>query len=232
MFTYFFQGITCFIFYILLDKFIENYIYININNKKVKINGIYYLIHFINNMIITYLTYYDVILSYTDIINFDKHNTSLLPTVMTFSLHAYHTAIYYKKFRFDDWLHHILMCIVALPIAVLANGGILLNHSLFYLTGLPGGIDYFLLFLQRNNFINKITEKKINNYINLWLRCPGCIIHAGLTMVLYSLRGNEFTYLQSCFALITGLITYWNGIYFMNQVVVNYNMTLRKEKLK
>ena len=64
MYTYFLQGIIFFIFYIILDKFITEYIYFYKDGTKQSINGIYYFIHFINNMIITYLTYNDVLLSF------------------------------------------------------------------------------------------------------------------------------------------------------------------------
>ena len=43
--------------------------------------------------------------------------------------------------------HHILMIGIALPIGWFVDSKSLLGYSLFFTTGLPGGIDYFLLFL-------------------------------------------------------------------------------------
>jgi len=32
-----------------------------------------------------------------------------------------------------------------------------------------------------------MTEKRINNFLNLWLRCPGCIAHTTLTVVGFNM---------------------------------------------
>jgi len=110
------------------------------------------------------------------------------------------------------------------------NTGRLINYSLFFTTGLPGMIDYFLLFMVKNNKLQSIFEKRINNYINLWLRSPGCISHTVLTILVYNIykntllsgRVNQFGY------LFTSSMTYWNGIYFMNKVVISYNKNYNK----
>ena len=80
------------------------------------------------------------------------------------------------------------MVFLALPLGIVSNSGFLLGYSLFFLTGIPGCIDYLLLFLTRNNFIEKITEKRINNYVNLWIRCPGCVSHTALSITAFSFK--------------------------------------------
>ena len=55
--------------------------------------------------------------------------------------------VYLKKMRFDDWLHHIIM-MFAFPLAMATDPGSLLNHAMFYLTGLPGAINYKLKLTQ------------------------------------------------------------------------------------
>ena len=199
-----------------------------------KIQGKYYLIHSINNMIIVYLTLPALIHTYTNFGNFYEYKDNLNSVILTYSLHIYHIIVYFKKLRFDDWLHHILMCGVALPLAFLSNGGSLLGHSLFFLTGLPGGIDYFLMFLNRNNFLERITEKKINSYLNLWLRCPGCIAHSTLSIIAFNMFQNilAISWFQVLACWGTTIIVYWNGIYFMNQVVENYALERHKLKYK
>ena len=126
-------------------------------NKYFKNN--YYLIHSLSNIFITYYTINDVLLTYTDFNNSFNQQVDYLPTVITYALHVYHIINYFQKLLFDDWLHHILMCGIALPIGCLSSSGRLLNHSLFYLTGPPGAINYLLLFLNRNGYIEKITQK-------------------------------------------------------------------------
>tara|TARA_B100001287_G_C22637790_1_gene508505 strand:- start:843 stop:1316 length:474 start_codon:yes stop_codon:yes gene_type:complete len=150
--------------------------------------------------------------------------------MLTFGLHIYHTIWYFKKLRFDDWMHHILSVGIALPLSMATHAGCLLGHSLFYLSGLPGMIDYFLLFLTRNKIIKRIVEKSINSNLNLWLRCPGCIAHSTLTLVGFNmLEDHQLSAYGRNTSIITAIIVFWNGIYFMNQVVVNYALIVNKK---
>ena len=199
-----------------------------------KVQGKYYLIHSLNNMIIVYLTLPSLIYTYTNFLTFYEFKSDINSVILTYSLHLYHIIIYFKKLRFDDWLHHILMCGIALPLSIFSNGGSLLGHSLFFLTGLPGGIDYFLIFLNRNNLLKRITEKRINSFLNLWLRCPGCIAHSTITILAYNTFDDIFaiSWLQVISCWLTTILVYWNGIYFMNQVVENYALERNKLKYK
>jgi hypothetical protein len=198
------------IFY-FIDKSLTNY---------TKLDGIYYLLHSIHNGAIVYLTANDV---YTSIFEFSAILTSSKNTMamdFVFALHLYHIALYWRKFRFDDWLHHILMIGVALPIGAYADSKSLLGYSLFFTTGLPGGIDYFLLFLTRNNWLNKNYEKNINSWLNTWIRSPGCISHATLSLVLTHSEYLQYS-LDWWLGISVSFLTYWNGQYFMKQVVEN-----------
>jgi len=192
-----------------------------------KYEGKYYFIHGLNNVLIVYLTYSDLISTFTNFNTVLTNNINILPSIITYSLHIYHVFVYYHKFKFDDWLHHILMG-AALFIAHQFHTGRLINYSLFFTTGLPGMIDYFLLFFVKNNKIDPIVEKKMNSWINLWIRCPGCTSHAVLTLLVYNIY-NE-TLLSGNFErfgyIFTAAITYWNGIYFMNKVIISYNNSI------
>lgn len=210
-------------FYVGLDALMPN-----------KYEGKYYFIHALNNALIVYLTYNDLILTFTEFDSVLVNHINILPSIVTYGLHTYHTFVYYHKFKFDDWLHHILMG-VALFTAHQFHTGRLINYSLFFTTGLPGMIDYFLLFLVKNNKMESLNEKKINSWINLWIRSPGCVSHAVLTLLVYNIYSK--TLLNSAFEkfgyIFTAVITFWNGIYFMNKVIISYNNAInndRKEK--
>jgi hypothetical protein len=205
-------------FYIGVDKLIGN-----------KYEGKYYLIHGINNALIAYLTFGDLVSTFTQFNTILTADISILPSIITFSLHCYHVFVYHKKFNLDDWLHHTLMG-TALVAAHCFNTGRLINYSLFFTTGLPGMIDYFLLFLVKNNKLQSIIEKRANNYINLWLRSPGCVSHAVLTFLVYNIYKETLLngYIHQVGYIFTSLITYWNGIYFMNKVVISYNNNYNK----
>ena len=124
-----------------------------------KYEGKYFLIHGLNNAFIVYLTYDDLISTFTNFNSVLTNNVNILPSIITYSLHVYHTFVYHHKFTFDDWLHHILMG-AALIIAHQFHTGRLINYSLFFTTGLPGMFDYLLLFFVKNNKIEPVFEKK------------------------------------------------------------------------
>jgi hypothetical protein len=193
--------------------------------KYTKLDGIYYLLHFVHNGIIVYLTYYDVV---NTLFNFESIFTStknVQALEFVFALHLYHLALYWQKFRFDDWLHHILMIGIALPIGTFVESRSLMGYNLFFTTGLPGGIDYFLLFLTRNNWLNKNYEKEINAWLNTWIRSPGCISHVVLTLAYSSIITPTYS-TNWWLSILVASLTFWNGQYFMRQIVEN-NITVQ-----
>lgn len=184
------------------------------------VQGVYYGLHAIHNAAIVYLTATDVWTSLTQFDSIAATPVNFDAIQLVFALHLYHIAMYYEKFRVDDWLHHGLMIGVALPMGSLLPSGSLLGYSLFFTTGLPGGIDYTILFLQRNGYISKNLQKRVNTYINVWLRSPGCVSMATLTLAHISVQKDpSLTYVIGSY--VEALLNYWNGQYFMEQVVYN-----------
>ena len=189
-------------------------------NYFTSLDGIYYLLHSLHNGVIIYLTGQEVFNTLTDFNYIHSSSKNMLALECVFALHLYHLAVYWRKFRMDDWLHHILMIGIALPIGWITNSKSLLGYSLFFTTGLPGGIDYALLFLNRNNWLNRNTEKAINAWLNTWIRSPGCISHATLTLMLISVDTIMFSYMW-WYGIIAATLTFWNGQYFMRQIIEN-----------
>lgn len=180
--------------------------------------GVYYLLHSIHNGIIVYLTASDVWGTLTNFLHVGDAPNNMEALRWVFALHFYHILLYWRKFRFDDWLHHALMIGIALPLGGLLPAGRLLGYSLFFTTGLPGGIDYLLLFLARNNLVGRHVEKWVNGWLNVWIRSPGCASHASLTVAFLSMNPSQDT-IAWFGAFLTAMLNYWNGQYFMFQVV-------------
>ncbi len=191
---------------------------------KMNVKGVYYLLHAINNGVVVHECYRDVLTCY---LNFSEYTNSSLPNnciYMTISLHLYHIIVYKNSLRFDDWLHHILMIGIIMPlVGFFHTGGIIVSHGMFYTTGLPGGIDYTLLFLNRNNIIvSRKCEKYINTILNAWIRCPGCIITSVFVLIMTQSYKNIIQTHQLFAAWCIIIILYWNGVYFMKDVLRNY----------
>lgn len=182
------------------------------------LEGVYYAIHACHNAAIVLATYKEVFISLTDFQNIGMLTPNYFAAELVFALHFYHCLYYWRKFRFDDWLHHILMIAIALPIGIYVPSGSLLGFSLFFTTGLPGGIDYFLLFLTRNKRLSRETEKRVNASLATWLRAPGCVAQAALTLAFISMQ-NTLNQNLVWLAYLTAALNYWNGMYFASQVL-------------
>jgi hypothetical protein len=187
------------------------------------LEGVYYILHAIHNTLIVAATTSEVITTLTAFPTIGNYDTNMVAVDICIALHAYHIARYWRKFRADDWLHHILMITVAIPIGVYLNSHTLMGFSLFFTTGLPGGIDYACLALVRNGRLHRLTEKRINEFLNVWIRSPGCIAQAILTIAFTATL--ETTNWCKAAALIPAALNYWNGQYFMRQVVRDLALT-------
>ena len=185
--------------------------------KYLRLEGRYYGVHALHNAMITTITIPEVITTLTHFSSLHTYPTNYTALELCTALHLYHILYYFQTLRLDDWLHHILMIGIALPIGGVLPAGTLLGYSLFFTTGLPGGIDYILLFLVRNNWLHRTTEKKVNHAMNVWIRSPGCASHAALVTAYLSMHQVSLFYMLG--ALTTAILNYWNGQYFMQQVV-------------
>jgi hypothetical protein len=96
-----------------------------------------------------------------------------------------------------------------------------MGYSLFFATGLPGGISYAVLFLQRNGWLGRLTEKRVNTAVNVWIRAPGCASHAALTLAWFASSSSTPPPLQAALSLAPAALMYWNGQYFMQQAVAD-----------
>ena len=186
--------------------------------RRLNLKNPYYIVHAIHNAAIVAATAPDVYYTFTDFHNITTYSTNWLAIKLCLALHLYHIMLYYQTFRFDDWLHHGLMIGVALPIGTWIPAHTFMGFSLFFTTGLPGGIDYTLLALVRNEVIPKPLEKCINAWLNVWIRSPGCVAMASLGTA--SFLSNKLG--TNVWALIPCALNYWNGQYFMRQVVEDY----------
>lgn len=177
----------------------------------------YYAVHVLHNAMIVALTAGDVWACFYDIGSVLYRPISWPAIYLCYGLHAYHIYEYWRSFHADDWLHHALMIGVALPLGSSVRSGALMGLSLFFMTGLPGGINYALLFAERNGWVSRATEKAVNVPVHQWLRGPGCVASAALTWAL-TMSNIHATQWDRFAAAVIATLTFWNGIYFTNQV--------------
>jgi hypothetical protein len=180
----------------------------------------WYLLHVICNMIIIIMTFDDVIYSFTDMNKaFDKTLFNTSPSGITVGLHVFHIINDYKNLTIIDWLHHLISNWFMAFVGVYYNNYPTWNCGIFFMCGLPGGIDYLLLFLVKRGKIKKITEKNINVYLNNWIRNP-CIIYT--CSLNHSAYIQNIIYTPSYIYYISQFFILFNAIYFTQRVTLNY----------
>lgn len=185
-----------------------------------KFEGAYYGVHAFHNALIVGITWSDVVKTFTEFDRIDMVSPNADAIQLCFALHLYHCLVYWQKFRFDDWLHHGLMIGIALPLGCIFPSATLVGFNLFFTTGLPGGIDYALLFCVRNGWMDRLTEKEVNRWIQVWIRSPGCQWQFALNVAyVFGLYGPWYV---KMIGMLPAVLTYWNGQYFMDQVVADY----------
>ena len=180
----------------------------------------YYAVHVFHNAAIVAVTSRDVYASFMDFANTSQYPTAWTAVFLCYALHLYHLYVYRASFHMDDWLHHGLMVAVALPIGTTVTAGALMGATLFFTTGLPGGINYAMLFAERNGWVSRATEKRVNTPVHVWIRGPGCTAVATLIAASAWSAGGASLWHRVAATAVAAL-TFWNGQYFMQQMLVS-----------
>jgi hypothetical protein len=187
-------------------------------------NHAYFFMHFIINLINTIILIpfighlisdplgYNIIKSDWD------HLDIIYPMII--GLHTFHLIHHLNKINYDEIIHHIITH-VFWYIIYIANNPIYLA-GIISMSGIPGGITYLMLFLQKCNLVNlnisKNYEKKISMYLNIWVRMPLCIIFATIIYIIGCDLSNNLYY----GSLFMALFTIINGVHFMHNIIESY----------
>jgi hypothetical protein len=184
----------------------------------------YFILHFIHNMIITsIITPYcltmisDPVGTEYDYTNYKTNYEFLFPMIS--GLHTFHLLKSYKKIQIDELFHHVITYAFTII-------NYILSHPFYYsylivLSGIPGGITYLLLFLQKLGLIESIKEKKISYLLNVWVRAPVTVIWA--TLAYDRLIYVEESIINKILILISMFFIPLNGIHFMTTIAQSYH---------
>lgn len=131
-------------------------------------------------------------------------------------LHIYHLLFF--KCTSDDIFHHLGFVVIGGILQNLYNYGFMLPFYMFFICGLPGGIDYFLLGLVKLNKLSKEKRLKISVKLNNWIRVPGVILSWNY-VILFFIYGNKN--LSDYFAIIIGTFcSVYNTLYYNEMVLI------------
>ena len=210
-----------FLLYILISLFIIDNISIFIFYlKKTGIphhNVRWFFIHFFVNLMVTYYGFGNVVdcfLHFSTCSRIPWDMNSYYSVSFAMMGHVYHMLFFNKYMRFDEWFHHVIMCFIAFPIMFAYSKEIHSIAALWFMTGLPGMIDYFLLWLVKMDWMKKETEKYAYVMLSSIVRGPGCVIAAasGINVLNLTLTMSNFAKWFLVF------VTIWNGQYYMYEL--------------
>ena len=209
-------------FYLIFESI--NYI----SNKKgyIDFNQKYFILHFIVNLINTlilipliWIMFSDPLLITQELIPWNSLDY-IYP--MLIGLHTFHLIHHLKEIKYDEIIHHIITH-VFWYILNYCKTNPLYMAPMIVMSGIPGGITYLMLFLQKFGHLTKLTEKYISMNLNIWMRAPICISSAVLMYVKnteeYKIEKNDFNYYMT---LIMIFFTFINGVHFMNNIIDSY----------
>ena len=152
---------------------------------------------------------------------------SLETNTICMCLHIYHLLFF--TCTTDDIFHHLGFVVIGGILQNLYNFGHMLPFFMFYICGLPGGIDYFLLGLVKVNKLSKEKRLDISVKLNNWLRVPGVILSWNY-VILFFIYSNK--YLSDYLALIIGTFcSVFNTLYYNEKVLISAGK-MRINKIK
>jgi len=174
----------------------------------------WFFLHSIINFIVVYYAYEDVcqcVLNSIECYKIPWNYNSIKVYNYSLLLHVYHCLFF--KLKKEDYLHHFLMVLICGIFCYILKS-IISSFALFFLSGLPGAIDYMLLYFVKINKINSITEKKIYTFLSAYIRAPGCTYTLAIGMNGIINYYNENHYKKLFILLISIILIFWNGQYY------------------
>eukprot|EP00756_Hemistasia_phaeocysticola_P042473 Hpha_TRINITY_DN16972_c1_g4::TRINITY_DN16972_c1_g4_i1::g.55823::m.55823 len=147
-------------------------------------------------------------------------DASVWPLTIVNSVHLYHM-VAFRDLSAADYFHHLLFIPTIGLSGQVFQWGALGNWQAFFISGLPGGLDYFMLYLQKEGKLEKMQEKRYNANLNIWCRMPGILV---ATILCYSGLVNG-RYGAPLWAMVMQLtLPPYNALYYAKQSVANYSV--------
>lgn len=189
----------------------------------------WYLLHCIVNAIVTLWTASSMLHILLYPLAKDPYICFLpvFPSILVMSLHVYHALAFHLN-RYDIIHHVVMMLILLIPLFNTHNAGFIYfcNYSLFYLCGLPGGVDYYMMYKVECGQMEKLHEKYYNSHINAWVRSVGILYGAFVCYLKWHLRQVSAVYAVPVIAAFL-----WNAQFYNRLVSWSYGYHQAKAEL-
>lgn len=141
----------------------------------------YFALHVVANTITAVASFPDVARAWSDPLNcFTGPSATMVANSAVAAIHLYHILAF--KLRGEDIFHHLTFVIVLCGLAIpyKQTGGIANNFGCFFLSGLPGGLNYVFLIAYYHGWFTRKQEKVWTARCNVWLRGPSMSVYTFL----------------------------------------------------
>jgi len=190
----------------------------------------FFTIHFLVNMVVCYLAVPDTLWVLAHPVEWRASEN--LGHALVMAVHIFHVLFYYDSLTTMDYVHHGVSVGLVGSMGYLFLWGAGLHAMDFFICGLPGGLDYGMLALVKMGAMRKITNKRVNKWLNIAVRWPGILLVCYIMVVTKLNMGDSAP---------VGWLPIWlvlflhggNGLYFAARVVTNTaeaEYALRMEK--
>lgn len=146
------------------------------------------------------------------------------------AVHTYHCLAF--PLSKQDIFHHLMFVpTIGVYGAFFVDWGPVRNCVAFFISGLPGGIDYLVLTMVKRGHASKLFQKRLASKINLWCRGPFLGVLLPGTCYLGIVEGHVED-IGTCVKIAgVALLCCYNGIYYMEMAIRNYQLHLTTTKL-
>ena len=144
-------------------------------------------------------------------------SASIWPVCVTNTIHVYHMLAF--KLTPDDYFHHLMFIPTIGFFGQYWLWGAVSGYLGFFISGLPGGIDYFMLTLVKHGLVPPLQQKRVCACLNVYLRGPFIVI--GVFIVYMGLTYDHIM-LPTPIALCVAGLSGFNSLYYTKQSIANY----------
>jgi len=144
------------------------------------------------------------------------------PILIVNSIHVYHMVAF--KLTKADYFHHLVFALTMGSTGQFYRLGAFRGFLVFFLSGLPGGIDYFNLVLVKLGKLDLLTQKRTGAAINIWIRGPFLVTSGFIIYLNYVYHGHDegIGYPPWFVAALMAFLCVFNAQYYTKQSVANH----------
>lgn len=181
----------------------------------------WFLLHAIANTLVVLFVFNDLLDVLYDPLMCLHSTENYYGIALVISLHIYHLHKYKETIDREELKHHCLTVIIIGTIFYMYIDAKLMNYTLFFICGLPGGIDMYLLYLLKIGKIEKLTEKRYNTLLNMCIRMPGILFGCAFGYVSNTYLNPNYNWVLASL-LTSGIAS--NAIYYSHKTHANYSI--------